>query len=125
MAIPPLEDLLNFVELRPFTLSWHELELTDEDLLALQLAIMARPKRHPVVPGTGCLRKTRFAGAASRRGKSGGVRVGYVYLEESFTVLLVLAYAKSERDDFSPAEKKSIKQLIAAVKKEFGRRIIR
>lgn len=107
MWTPVPENLLNFIELRSFTQSWHELDLTDDDLLALQLTIMARPKRHPVVAGTGSLRKMRFAPASGRHGKHGGMRICYVYLEDYSTVLLVLAYSKSDRDDLSPPRKRS------------------
>src|SRR5262245_55244699 len=89
-------DLLRFIELRPFAEGWRELELADDDALALEIAIMQRPKGFPVVPGTGGLRKMRFAPPTWRRGKSGAVRVGYAYLQQYGTVLLVIAYAKTE-----------------------------
>ena len=38
------EDLLAFIELRPFTRWWERLKLSDVDLQALQVLIMTRPK---------------------------------------------------------------------------------
>ena len=119
------EDLLGFLELSPFTEGWKELELTDDDLEALQVMIMLRPKGHPVVPGTGKMRKLRFAPARWKTGKSGAARVGYAYLEERGIILLLIAYSKDEKDDLSPAEKKAIRLLIARVEKEFESGVIK
>lgn len=107
------EDLLTFIELRPFTRRWDELGLTDQDLGCLQTLIMINPKAAPVVEDTGGLRKAR----CGRRdgGKSAGYRVCYVYFEEYRTVLLVLIYPKSERDNLSAAQKKTIRQLIERI----------
>jgi hypothetical protein len=118
-------DLPSFVELRPFTEGWRELGLTDDDAMALGKAIHQRPKGFPVVQGTGGLRKIRFAPPTWRKGKSGALRVGYAYLEQYGTVLLVIAYAKTEKDDLTPKEKKAIRQLLARVEQEFARRVIR
>jgi hypothetical protein len=81
---------------------------------------MAKPKGAPVVPGTGGLRKIRYAPLRSGKGKSGGVRVCYVYFEEYAVVLLVLAYPKNERDDLSAIEKKAIKKLIEEIDNELA-----
>jgi hypothetical protein len=112
------EDLLHFVEMPEFTKAWEEMGLDDEDdLLALQLLIMAAPKKPPVIRGTGGLRKMRFAPPRWDTGKSGAARVCYVHFEEVGIVLLVLAYQKNERDDISERGKKVIRQLIADTRK--------
>ena len=51
------EDLLNFIELDWFVSSWEELQLTDQDLCALQILVMCNPKAGKVISGTGRLRK--------------------------------------------------------------------
>jgi hypothetical protein len=99
--------------------------LTDEDALALEMAILQRPKGFPVVQGTGGLRKMRFAPPKWRKGKRGAVRVGYAYLEQYGTVLLVIAYPKTEKDDLTPNERKTIRRLLARVEQEFARGVIR
>jgi hypothetical protein len=119
------EELLSFVELKPFEIGWKDLGLNDEDLLALQITIMLDPTGAPVVEGTGGLRKIRFAPSRWKRGKSGAARIGYVYLREYGTVLLVIAYSKSEKDNLAPAEKKVIRHLIQRVEQEFASGIIR
>jgi hypothetical protein len=115
------EDVVVFVELDGFTDDWRGMKLLDDDLHALQLAIMAKPKGAPVIEGTSRLRKIRYAPLRSGKGKSGGNRVCYVYFEEYSVVLLVLAYPKNEKDDLSDAEKKAIKKLIENIEDEFAK----
>jgi hypothetical protein len=114
------EDFVVFVELNGFTDDWYGLRLSDADLHALQLTIMANPKAPPVVPGAGRLRKIRYAPLKSGKGKSGAIRVCYVYFEEYSVVLLVLAYPKNEKDELSNSEKKTIKKLIREIEEEFA-----
>lgn len=115
------EDVVVFIELDGFTDDWQRLKFSDDDLHALQLAIMAKPKGAPVVSGTGRLRKIRYAPLKSGKGKSGGARICYVYFEEYSVVVLVLAYPKNEKDDLSSAEKQVIKKLIAKIEEEFAK----
>ncbi len=119
------EDCVSFIEMEGFADDWRGLRLNDDDLMALQLLIMLRPKGNPVVQGTGGLRKMRFSSPRWRTGKRGAVRVGYVYLEEYRCVLLVVAYSKSESDDLSATEKVLIRKLIRRVEREFDEGVIR
>jgi hypothetical protein len=118
------EDVLTFVELHGFGDDLKRLALTDDDLHALQVLIMVDPQRAPVMPGTGGLRKLRFAPAQWRTGKSGAARVCYVYLEEWQTVLLVTVYSKDERDDIPPAHRAAYRELIGRIQKEYAARTI-
>ena len=113
------EDLLSFIEVRPFTAAWRDLDLDTDDLEALQVLIMCDPKRGAVIEGTGGLRKIRFASRRSNQGKSGGLRICYVYFEEFSIVLLVLVYAKNEQDDLSSQETAQMRNYIARQKAEF------
>jgi hypothetical protein len=117
-----LKGTLTFVETSAFSGNWQRLNLTDDDLSALQNAIMARPKNAPAVQGTGGLRKIRFAAQGGGRGKRGGHRACYVYFEDHGLVLLVVVYAKNERDDISPTQRKTIRRLIASTKEALARR---
>jgi len=77
------EDLLHFVELDEFRDDWEQLGLDVEgDLWALQILIMRNPGGTPVIPETGGLRKMRFAPGRWNTGKSGAVRVCYVYFPD-------------------------------------------
>lgn len=84
--------------------------LSDDDLKALQWALMARPDRGNLIRGSGGLRKIRWA--RSGRGKRGGLRIIYYWHVPGSTILLLLAYPKSEQDDLTPAQLKILKSII-------------
>lgn len=111
-------DFLHFVELDEFSDDWKALGLDlEQDLFALQIAIMANPEGAPVIQGTGGLRKLRFAPVSWGTGKSGAVRVAYVYFKQYWFVLLVLAYGKNEQGNLTAEEKAGIKKYIARTEK--------
>ena len=110
------EDFLHFVEMDEFRDDWKQLGLNDdEDTWALQSLIMCNPTSAPVVRGTGGLRKLRFAPERWNVGKSNAVRVCYVYFPKHWTVLLVAAYSKDEKDNLTDGEKAGIKKYIEQV----------
>jgi hypothetical protein len=114
--------VFTFIEVPSFTASWKRLGLDDEALITLQQTVMGQPGAGTVVKGTGGLRKLRFAPEAWHTGKRGAVRVCYVWFEEFGVVLLVVAYSKSERDDLSSADRKTIRELIQRQIKELQRK---
>jgi len=118
-------DVLDFIEFDGFTKDWRDLGLNDDELAALQIAIMSDPKFAPVVQGTGGLRKARFAPSRWARGKRGSARVCYVYFEQYSLVLLVLAYSKKDKGNLSAQEKKAIRNLIAEINKELSQSLFR
>lgn len=116
---------MRFVELDGFSDEWSELGLNDDDLYALQVAIMANPAASPVIEGTGGLRKLRFAPAKWNVGKSNAARVCYVYFESYSIVLLVAAYSHKEKDNLSASEKAGIKAYIEQSETWLSRRVFR
>ena len=90
--------------------------MTVADRQAMEAAIVADPCIAPVIRGTGGIRKLRWAGPG--RGTRGGIRTIYFYHAGPVAVYLLTAYAKADRDDLSPADKKVISRLVAAIKKE-------
>jgi mRNA-degrading endonuclease RelE of RelBE toxin-antitoxin system len=100
---------LNFCETSVFTRQIGEL-LSDDELSALQWALMAQPDRGDLIRGSGGLRKIRWAG--SGRGKRGGLRVIYYWHVPGSTILFLLAYPKAEREDITPAQLKVMKSII-------------
>ena len=66
------------------------------------------------MPGTGGVRKLRFA--ASGRGKRGGARVIYYYLDDAIPVYALLAYAKAAKTDLTPKERHAVSAIAAALK---------
>ena len=72
------------------------------------------PAAGDLIPGTGGVRKLRFA--TFGRGKRGGARVIYYYLDETMPIYLLLAYGKAARTDLTPDEKRAVSALVAALK---------
>lgn len=66
------------------------------------------------IPGTGGVRKLRFS--SSGRGKRGGARVIYYYLDEAMPVYALLAYTKATKIDLTPDERRAVSALAAALK---------
>ena len=83
--------------------------MDDGEYAKLQLALVLRPDWGKVIPGSGGLRKLRWAG--SGRGKRGGLRVIYYWQTADDQIWLLLAYAKSVREDLSRDEIKQLKRL--------------
>ena len=63
--------LLTFVYLGSFLDDWANQGLDESDLEALEKLILNRPEVGVVMPGTGGLRKVRFASRRGKKGKSG------------------------------------------------------
>ena len=84
--------------------------LSDEELTALQWALMANPESGDLILGSGGLRKLRWAG--SGRGKRGGLRVIYYWHVSGSVILLLLAYPKNEQENLSPDQLKILKSII-------------
>jgi hypothetical protein len=116
------QELLQFWEVRVFSEAWEDLKLTSDDLLDLQMEIILNPTGAPVVPGTGRLRKLRFSPEAWPIGKSGALRVCYVYFEEFGEVLLAIVYPKTEKDDLTGDEKTALRELIARHEVAYAKR---
>jgi hypothetical protein len=111
------ERFLRFIELDEFAEDWQSLGLDREiDWWNLEIDIMENPEVGDVIPGAGGLRKMRFGRSGQQVGKRSGVRVCYVYFPEHLTVLLVLAYGKSEKADLTAREKKYISAYIERTK---------
>jgi len=103
---------LTFVQFARFAARWNQLRLTDEDLQALEQALLSNPDRGAVVPGTGGLRKVRFAPPSRHVGKSGAFRVGYAYFRTADAVYLLTIYSKNEKANLTAAEKAEARSLI-------------
>jgi hypothetical protein len=91
-------------------------------LQSLQRAVASAPFAGAVVKGTGGLRKLRFAPARWKTGKSGALRLCYVYYPDYSAVLLVAAYAKNRQETLSAAEAKAFREVIRRIDREFARR---
>lgn len=73
------------------------------------------PRQGDVIPGTGGVRKLRFAG--SGRGKRGGVRVIWYVASDRIPVYALLIYGKNEQDDLTPDQKKAMTSMVERIKR--------
>ena len=76
----------------------------------MELHVAENPETHPVVAGTGGVRKARWG--TQGRGKRGGVRVIYFCRSTAGLVYFLDIYAKKEKADLTPADKQQLKQLV-------------
>jgi len=75
------------------------------------------PKSGWIIKGTGGLRKVRIARPG--QGKS-GTRVIYYYHNEDTPILLLLIYAKADRENLTDAQRAQLKKHVDAIIDEFG-----
>lgn len=113
-----------FLELPGFSRAWDRLGLGDDGLRALQSAILEAPGGHPVIPGTGGLRKVRFAVPGQGRGKRGAYRVCYAGFLAHGVIVLAMVYDKGERADLTSTQKKAVAALLREIEDTLRRGLI-
>lgn len=67
--------------------------LTDEEYLGLQGFMLKHPEAGRIVPGSGGVRKLRWA--ITGKGKRGGVRVIYYFKKQDGEIWMLTIYGKS------------------------------
>jgi hypothetical protein len=72
-----------------------------------------------VIPGTGGLRKIRFAPPSWHTGKRGASRVIYAYIAAGQAVYLFTLYGKNEQSDLTPDEKKTFRDVLARLQERY------
>lgn len=105
-----------FIQTREFSRNWDKLGFKDEDLRKLELELLENSDLHPVIKGTGGLRKIRIPFA--NEGKSGSARVCYVDFVVQEVIYLITVYSKNEKENLSQAERNGIKSLIEVIGEE-------
>jgi mRNA-degrading endonuclease RelE of RelBE toxin-antitoxin system len=81
---------------------------------AMEFHVAENPELHPVVAGTGGVRKARWG--RQGKGKRGGVRVIYFYRSAADVVYFLDIYAKAVKEDLTPADKQQLKELTNRLK---------
>jgi hypothetical protein len=104
-----------FVESPPFSRRIATLGL-EEELRELQEALRRNPLAGSVDAGTGGMRKVRMRRPG--RGKRGGARVHYLYLESVAVIYMGFVYGKDEQDALTPEQKKAFQLVSVHVKRE-------
>jgi mRNA-degrading endonuclease RelE of RelBE toxin-antitoxin system len=92
-------------------------QLLSEDFNIFQKELAENPEMGDVVAGTGGVRKARLK--SSSHGKSGGFRVCYYDIVSDNEIFLILIYAKNKQEDLTPAQKKSLKEIVTILRRTF------
>lgn len=88
--------MYSFIETKLFTRQVNDY-LSDDELRDLQLALIADPEAGDIVPGSGGVRKLRWA--ARGRGKRGGYRVIYYLKAAQGVIWMLTLYPKNVTDN--------------------------
>lgn len=88
------------------------LSSAEHEELVFYLAL--NPGAGDEIPGTGGVRKVRFA--ARGKGKSGGVRVIYYFFDEENPLYAIFLYGKDEQANLTGAQKREVAAFAATIK---------
>lgn len=88
--------------------------LSAEERMALVEYLAANPRAGDLVPGTGGVRKLRWARGG--RGKSAGVRAIYYFHSEAMPLYLLTVFGKNERADLTAPERNELAGLARMLK---------
>ena len=103
---------LTLIQLSTFAEKWSRMGLTDEDLQALESMLIQNPDSGQVIPGTGGLRKLRFAPPSWHTGKRGASRVIYAFIVPGSAIYLFTLYGKNQQSDLTADEKKVFRTVL-------------
>lgn len=84
--------------------------LHDDDYRSLQLALTLRPEQGALIPGSGGLRKLRWA--LRGKGKRGGLRVIYYWDSAEDVIYLIYLYPKNKLANLRPDQLKLLRRTI-------------
>lgn len=105
------------VELSSFLSATRKL-MSDDDRALLVDYLAMNPESGDLIPGTGGVRKLRWA--LEGRGKRGGARVVYYFHNEDIPIFALTAYVKNEREDLSDADRNDFKRLTKTLVETYG-----
>lgn len=88
---------------------------TDDERAAFLDFIARNPEAGDLIPETGGVRKVRWGRSGS--GKRGGIRVIYFFFHADAPLYLLMAYAKARSENLSPEEKRTVRDITAALKR--------
>jgi hypothetical protein len=111
--LPVNEHLLTVVETSAFARRAERL-LSAEEHEELIFYLAMNPGAGDEIPGTGGVRKVRFA--ARGKGKSGGVRVIYYFYDEENPLYAIFLYGKDEQANLTGAQKREVAGFAAMIK---------
>ena len=89
--------------------------LDEDERAALILYLASTPECGDVMPGTGGVRKVRWAREGG--GKSGGYRIIFYYYNKTIPLFALALYAKNEKINLTKAECNELTQLVRVLQK--------
>jgi len=110
-----------FVRLPEFEKQCTHIGLDEDDIMEIENALLNTPAVGNIMRGTGGLRKFRIA--LPNRGKSGGARVVYIDFTYYEKIYLITAFAKSEFDNLTKAERNELKILVTDLESELRKKV--
>jgi len=105
--------MLTVVETSAFARRAEKL-LSSEEHEELLFYLALHPLSGDEIPGTGGVRKVRFA--ARGKGKSGGVRVIYCVYDEENPLYAIFLYGKNEQANLTSEQKREVAGFAATIK---------
>ena len=98
-----------FVETPTFTRRILDL-MDDDEYRELQSYLGEHPDLGKVIPGSGGMRKLRWAGSGG--GKRGGLRLIYYWWIAKDRISMLFIYRKNEKDDLTPEQVKRLRRAL-------------
>lgn len=118
MAVVPI----TVAEVDPFDATARRAGLSEAERGELVDFLARDPEVGDLLPGTGGLRKLRWA--RQGKGKRGGYRAIYYFFSEAMPVYLLAAYAKNQQIDLTPQQRARLTQLARELR-TIAREIVR
>ena len=85
-------------------------------LSRIQADLLKNPARGDLVQGLGGIRKERCSNPARGKGKRGGYRYLFLYLQNKNRIHLLYLLDKDEQEDLSSDERKVLRTLVTKIK---------
>jgi hypothetical protein len=107
-----------FIESKAFTRRMRELagDNAEDVLSAIQDDLVANPQRGSIVPGLGGIRKARTGNPRRGKGKRGGLRYWYLYLEQRDHIHLLILLDKDEQEDLDRRQRTVLRRMVTELK---------
>ena len=107
---------MTFIELPLFTELITDF-VDDTSYAEFQKELLRQPEKGDVMQHAGGLRKVRLR--VPGRGKSGGARVIYLYLERHDTIVFFYVYTKAKSENLTTDRLKRLRNAVTVIKQEF------
>lgn len=104
---------MQVVRLKPYVRAMAAMGLGEAEMADLEAAILASPGAHPAVPGMRGVRKVRVSRPGM--GKRGGGRAVYFVSLKPDLLTMLAAYAKSDKDDLTTADRRAILRVVESL----------